>query len=239
MLGGVNFAEPMMTMATHDRYTVTVPWPNSEGDVLTISLATGENIDVIVPPGLCSGDSFEVIVERQSHGSSSTQPPLSAQTFEVIVPANLRAGQCFDVTVGGGTFEVRVPHGTEPGDVLLCDLPVDTTEAPQSPPLAACADEYQQSASSVWPAGSLFAAGERVEIRRSDGSLSLGTVTNAYEGVLGRLYQVCMDNGVWKQAVSEDELYRRSDDASAECEATDSQARTLLMWQEAQMACSD
>ena len=112
-------------------------------------------------------------------------------------------------------------------------------DKPDSPPLGACADAYQP-ACSAWPAGSLFAAGERVELIRSDGSFSLGTVTNAYEGALGRLYQVCMDNGVWKQAVSEDELFRRASvGGDADDEATDSQARTLIMWQEAQMACND
>ena len=79
---------------------------------------------------------------------------------------------------------------------------------------------------------------------RRDGSHSLGSVTHAYEGVFGVLYQVRMSNGVYKQAVPEEELCRCSSHSSQtgggmEEEATDGQARTLVMWQMAMMDDQD
>ena len=76
-----------------------------------------------------------------------------------------------------------------------------------------------------------FQAGDRVEVLRTDGSSSMGTVELSYEGVHGRLFQVLMDNGVHKRALSEDELVLAADPD----DVVDEQARTLPMWQCAQM----
>ena len=113
---------------------------------------------------------------------------------------------------------------------------MDAPESPSCAPCAATPPEPVSSSSSDWPSDAAFACSERVELRRTDGSFSIGRVRAAYEGCFGLLYQVQLDNGVFKQAVSESELFRPS---GHEDDGTDAQARTLLMWMEAQLQQCD
>ena len=60
---------------------------------------------------------------------------------------------------------------------------------------------------------------------------------DAYEGVNGILYQIRMGNGVYKQAVPEEECHHssRAVGDEHEDEALDADARTLVQWQMAMM----
>lgn len=212
--------------------SVVVPDGCSAGDLLTVSTAHA-TFNVAVPDGCCAGTSFDVAFEE------APSPP----THEVVVPEGCFAGDTMNVELDGQVFHVIVPNGFCAGDVLPCNLlddsetlmsseheqPREQQHAPESP---------TASAAPAWPAHGLHSAGERVELLRSDGSYSLGTVVGAYDGPYeSPLYQVRMDNGVFKHAVAEDECFRVS--LSTSYEPTDDQARTLVQWQMSQMMGHD
>ena len=67
-----------------------------------------------------------------------------------------------------------------------------------------------------------FKAGQRVNVLRSNGSWSEGTVVLGFEGVFEPLYQIRFDNGQCKQAVPEDELSETLDHYYATLMASES-----------------
>ena len=220
-------------------FTVTVPTDCRPGDLLRLETPQG-TFEVAVPAGCYPGDGFEAAFPIECVDGSSVDGSSSFQ-HEVVVPEGVFAGDVFDVRLNGSSFEIVVPEGLGPGDALLCELScVDEemhAEAPASPPESpALPYSSGLAVTETWPAGCAFSSGERVELMRTDGSFSLGRVHGAYEGVLGVLYQIRLDNGVYKHAVSEEALYRHS---HADEQPTDNQARTLVMWQEMQMRVGD
>ena len=54
--------------------------------------------------------------------------------------------------------------------------------------------------------GYKFKPGQRVELLRTDGAFSPGTVVMGFEGVFDVLYKVKLDNGLFKEAVPEEDL---------------------------------
>ena len=225
-------------------YSVTVPAGCRPGDRLTVDTPQG-TLEVAVPAGCYPGDVFEATFPTESPsngigGSCGFQHDSSSWQHEVVVPEGVFSGDSFVARLHGSLFEIVVPEGLGPGDALLCDLPLDDdhAEAPASPPESPALPHRSGVAATpeAWPARCAFSSGERVELMRADGSFSLGRVLSAYEGALGVLYQVRLDNGVYKQAVSEEELYRHS---HADEQPTDDQARTLVMWQDMQMGMGD
>ena len=228
-------------------FSVVVPEGCTAGDLLCVQSDHGA-FNVTVPDGCFAGASFEVTLPV---------PPPPQPQHEVVIPDGCFAGDTMCVELGGQFFNVAVPHGMGPGDVLACNL--DCSEQTEQQPAGSSEQTEQQPAGSseqdeqmvtpespplpptpgdAPPAHGLYSAGERVELLRSDGSYSLGTVVGCYDGPFeSPLYQVRMDNGVFKHAVAEEECFRVS--VSTGSEATDEQARTLVQWQICQMMGQD
>lgn len=216
------------------RITVEVPRGCGPGDVITVEFCA-QSFAVEVPNDCFVGSTFDVEVPCE-------EPP-AQRTYEIVVPEGVTVGQMLSVeTDGGKWYEISVPDGCGPGSVLSIQLdaleadsatPTDEYATPAASPDPRTTGTPPISAAVEWPPHSQFGSQERVEILRKDGSYSRGTVECAFEGVFGVLYQVRMDNGVYKQAVPEEELYRCATDADDE--VVDSDAKTLLMWQMAQM----
>ena len=194
---------------------VVVPDGLGPGDTLTVETEEG-HFDVIVPEGCYEGSTVEVdlpVLSADTAVADSLMPPRQEQQeLEVVVPDGVRPGEPFTVqTACGDEFEVLVPEGCAPGQPIIVSLPTFTgreTPPPTSCPPTSLTPPPQALAEPPPPtcSGYKFGSGQRVEVLRSDGSYSVGTVMLGFEGVFEPMYQVRLDNGLYKQAVPEDEL---------------------------------
>ena len=106
---------------------------------------------------------------------------------------------------GGGLFEVAVPDGLAAGMTMQVELPLPPSEAITSP----AHDDFGPSTASEAPdpyEGYLYRPGQRVQVLRSNGQYSPATIEDAFEGVFDVCYKVKLDNGLFKEAVPEDEI---------------------------------
>jgi hypothetical protein len=126
----------------------------------------------------------------------------------IVVPAGCYAGDEFTVEFNGQSFNICVPHGCYPGDELTVDVP-------EPEPLPSKLHDQKRKAApspAAAPApaaedpGYKFKPGQRVELIRSDGAYSPGTIVCGFEGVLDVMYKVQLDNGLFKEAVPEEDI---------------------------------
>ena len=101
-------------------------------------------------------------------------------------------------------YEIACPEGFGPGSTIVVDLPRAQQPAAAEPPLPPpAADEEDDH-------GYKFKPGQRVELIRAgrgdDEVTSSGTIVCGFEGVFDVCYKVRLDNGLFKEAVPEDEI---------------------------------
>ena len=184
---------------------VVIPDGLFAGDAFTVCADNGQEFTVSVPDGSTGGDSLTVDLPVDEAAPAAVN---------IIVPDGCYAGDIFTVEFEGRSFEIGVPDGCGPGDELTVEVP---EESPLASSCSSCSQQPSGSPASAPAAEDDFKCkpGQRVELLRSDGAFSPGTVVLGFEGVLDVMYKVQLDNGLFKEAVPEEEL-------SAElCEAGD------------------
>ena len=174
--------------------TVTVPDDVYAGDAFIIEYE-GLQLSVVCPDGCWPGDAINLAVPVQSEDCVSQ--------VTVVVPDDCWPGDEFAVEFNGRTFNIGVPEGCGPGDELTVDAP--EVEGDQPVHGKQWASEAEASAPEA-AANYKFQPGQRVELLRSDGAFSPGTVVMGFEGVFDVMYKVKLDNGLFKEAVPEEEL---------------------------------
>jgi len=185
---------------------IEVPPGVVAGEQMEVSFE-GQAFNVIVPEGVASGMLMEVEIDIASDDASQLEPQATTERIQVMVPDGCQEGAAFMVqATWGGEFEIVVPPGCGPGSTIEIELP--------GPPDAA-SDPTEQATGAVEAAapepvpendGYKFQPGQRVELYRTDGSYSGGTIVQGWEGVFGALYRVQMDSGLLKEAVPEEEI---------------------------------
>lgn len=183
---------------------VVVPDGLRAGDEMSVTDAAGQSFTVAVPEGCGGGMELEIDLPS----CSATEPPSSEarlEQLEVVVPDGVRSGQSFSVeNTAGQIFDIVCPEGCGPGSAILIELPA--APEPPPPPLPAPAPEPSRGDAADDDGGYKFHIGQRVELYRSDGAESPGTIVGVFEGVLDTMYRVKLDNGLYKEAVPEDEI---------------------------------
>ena len=136
------------------------------------------------------------------------------EPVEIVVPDGLSAGDTFSVEFGSTVFEIECPDGCCGGNAIVVELPRpaptgDDDGIGQTPTTEATI-EQDQSSSSALQSDYKFQPGQRVEIYRSgrgdDEVTSSGTIVCGFEGVFDVCYKVRLDNGLFKEAVPEEEI---------------------------------
>jgi hypothetical protein len=185
--------------------TFTVPDGVYAGDEFMLEY-NGTELMVLCPDGCGPGDAISLQLDLPQ--------PLEAESGDgpsqvtIVVPAGCYAGDEFTVEFNGQSFNICVPHGCYPGDELTVDVP-------EPEPLPSKRHDQKRKAApspAAAPApaaedpGYKFKPGQRVELIRSDGAYSPGTIVCGFEGVLDVMYKVQLDNGLFKEAVPEEDI---------------------------------
>ena len=166
-------------------FSVALPGGVVCGEPLTVTTPNGDELVVVVPKGLCAGDIMEV--------SDGADEALGEDELQVVVPEGVFEGEMFTVeTSAGRCFDLIVPDGCGPGSTVVCSVPTDSESSSSA---TDGEGEYK------------FRPGQLVQVLRTDGSYSEGTVLSGYEGVFDALYEVRLANGLTKHAVAEHEMY--------------------------------
>ena len=135
-------------------------------------------------------------------GASGSLPGM--QPVELVVPDGVIAGQPFTVEFNGTNFEIVCPDGCAAGDAIIVELPCDEPPPPEPPPEPAEEQATEQAEHFK------FKPGQRVELIRtgkdSEEVTSSGTIVCGFEGVFDVCYKVKLDNGLFKEAVPEDDI---------------------------------
>ena len=178
----------------------------------------GQEYTIQVPDGYFGGMELEVELEDVSTAEECALPV----KVQVIVPDGCSPGDAFNVAFEGVTFEVLVPHECCAGCELTVEVPLSSTamqseqsemdDVPgkgdaRSSSTAACSSDISLSGDAF-----KFRPGQRVELLRSDGAFSPGTIVLGFEGALDVLYKVRLDNGLFKEAVPEEDLSEQTCD---------------------------
>ena len=183
--------------------TVVVPHGLRPGDTMDVE-AAGQNFTVTVPDGCGAGMELQIDLPVEEEGGGGGDDS-GTQQVELVVPDDVLPGMAFNVeTDWGGVFEIVSPDGCAPGDAIVVELPArppDESSPSKANASAAPATDENDAGNNY-----KFKPGQRVELLRSDGALSAGTVVCGFEGVLDVLYKVRMDNGLFKEAVPEEEI---------------------------------
>ena len=205
--------------------TVTVPDGLMEGDVMSIE-HLGAAYEIAVPPGCSGGMPIEIDLPGGDDGGTSQQPPPSdgmLQPVEVVVPDGTFEGMAFSVDFGGTIYEIVCPDGCGPGSAIVVELPaappaapapparlppVYESDGPRRPPPPPPPEDPEDAAKAAAMTAEhyKFKPGQRVELYRSDGAESPGYIVCGFEGVFDVLYKVKLDNGLYKEAVPEEDI---------------------------------
>lgn len=188
---------------------VVVPDCTHPGDVFSVETCDGHLLSVALPPGYYAGDMLPIEAPSAPASPQPASPSLSARKpssdsvmcdFDIVVPAGIYAGETFSVeTDWGETFDIQCPAGCSAGTSITCSLPAAPAPTTGRPYYT---DQCHHR----------YAEGQRVQVRRSDGSYSLATVEDSFEGVFDVLYSVrIVHSGLCKPAVPEDEMYSAED----------------------------
>lgn len=175
--------------------TVAVPEGLGPGDTMLVTAPNGQEFELCVPEGCFAGASMEVDLPVDA-----TTPPTdeafsgrsrsSSVTVEVVVPDGCFEGTEFPVDWGGQEYNLTVPEGLGPGELLQVELPALEDEAPM-PDLASgsSADGETDDAISrqaqelslepshfsglcAIPSGGEYFVGQELEVMRSNGGWS-------------------------------------------------------------------
>ena len=176
------------------------------------------NFEVVVPEGVCAGDYFTIETEFGA--------------FEVLCPEGCGEHETINVELpmpGDHYFVDNIAEEEEPSERPSSPPPAfeelnKTGGWPQQKPPSpsssfsnkprsrraskelACGDDGRSDPSHR------YKPGQKVQVMRTDGSYSTAVVEYSYDGVFDVLYCVRLeDNGLWKQAVPQDEMYDASD----------------------------
>ena len=107
--------------------TVVVPDGLLPGDSFVVTAEDGREFSVVVPDGVMGNVAIEVEVDNDP------APPMNT-TIEVNIPGGLFVGDEFIVEYGGQEFNVAVPDGCGPGDVIQVDVPPAELPPPEAAP---------------------------------------------------------------------------------------------------------
>ena len=110
--------------------TVTVPDGIYEGQEFLLEYE-GQQLAVICPDGCAGGDDIDLEVPIATGGAAA--PNL----VDVAVPEGCFAGSEFTVTFGDQEFNITVPDGVNPGEMMTVEVP--------APALASTCDERFKS----------------------------------------------------------------------------------------------
>ena len=176
---------------------VEVPPGLMEGDVMTVEFE-GQSFEITVPPGCSAGMGIEVDLPVAEAGGAGG----ALQAVELVVPDGVWAGELFSVDFDGQTFEIACPDGCGPGSTIVVELPTGSGAEQQQ--------QHQQEAPTPDQSHFKFQPGQRVELIRTakgnDEVTSSGTIVAGFESVFEVCYKVKLDNGMFKEAVPEDEI---------------------------------
>lgn len=185
-------------------FEVVVPDGVGPGDDMTVDIE-GEELTVSVPRTSFSGDLITI-----EHEMPSLQA--SCRELEVVVPEGIEEGEPFAVeTAEGVCFDVECPFGCRAGCCIVVTLPV-SPEVAETP----CQEEAMEEQTAADAPEELhpwhrYGPGARVNVLRTDGSYSSGTVLLSFEGVFGALYHVRLSSGQEKAAVPECDMFSAED----------------------------
>ena len=168
--------------------SVQVPDGVYENDEFVLEY-NGTQLTVTCPAGCGPGSEITLEIPGDGAGPSNT-----AQMVEITVPEGCWPGMDFTVDFEGRTFTIAVPDGVEPGMALQVDVPQAEAENPAE------AEDYGDQSHYK------FQPGQRVELYRSDGAESPGYIVCGFEGVFDVCYKVKLDNGLFKEAVAEEDI---------------------------------
>jgi len=204
--------------------TVTVPDGLFAGDVMSVEHA-GLTYEIEVPSGCSGGMPIEIDLPG---GEDEQQQPAGTQPVEVVVPDGVFEGGAFSVDFGGTVYEIVCPDGCGPGSAIVVELPTAApVPAPAPPPRSSAPSlppiyedplrrppppyvpedpEDAAKAEAMTKEHFKFKPGQRVELYRSDGAESPGYIVCGFEGVFDVLYKVKLDNGLYKEAVPEEDI---------------------------------
>ena len=210
--------------------TVEVPDGVHPLDAMIVTGPDGREYEVQVPKGCFPGSSIEVDLPcSEANGTMSNQ---IARELQVTVPDGVEEGQLFTVEITGGeAFEICCPDGCAGGSTIWVEVPESFDadqqhpQRPASPPTTAphgnrrtlrASREARTSSEALSTSGysenwHRYKPGQLVQVLRTAGFYSRGTVVCSYEGVFDVLYQVQLESGHMKQAVPEGEMFAADD----------------------------
>jgi hypothetical protein len=178
---------------------VVIPDGLLASDVMAVESSRGMSYELVVPYGCSGGMTIEVDLPADEESNEQS----AMEQVEIVVPPSVRSGEPFSVEFGGRVFEIICPDGCGGGSTIVVELPASNSEVPPDAPAA----EHDAPANAV-PADYpyKFKPGQRVELWRSDGAESPGYIVAGFEGVFDVCYKVKLDNGLFKEAVPEEEI---------------------------------
>lgn len=187
---------PVAAAAT-ERVQVTVPDGLVFGDNFVVQATWGGEFTVPVPEGCHGGSIIEVELPLPEPSPAAEPPPQplapeSASPSPPAAPGRRRRPNRRDSDTDGGMVE---GSASRRGDRDSAAPARDSVEASAESEHAADPDDCF-----------LYKKGQRVEVYRSDGSFSDGTIVYGFEGPFQACYKVEMDSGLFKEAVPEDEI---------------------------------
>lgn len=102
---------------------VCVPDGLLSGDTFTCE-AEGQSFDISVPEGCCGGQVLEVDLPVVQETLSTPAASPGMTLVEIVVPDECYSGMEFAVQWGENEFTLNVPEGCEPGQLISVELPV-------------------------------------------------------------------------------------------------------------------
>lgn len=175
--------------------TLTVPEGLGPGDKMLVAAPNGQEFELCVPEGCFAGASMEVDLPVETptppaDEAVSGRSRSSSVTVEVVVPEGCFEGTEFPVDWGGLEYNLTVPEGLGPGELLQVELPALEDEPP-IPDLASGSsadgemdEAVSRQAQELSPVPSHFSelravasggeyfVGQELEVMRSNGSWS-------------------------------------------------------------------
>ena len=178
--------------------TVGVPDGLVAGDEMSVVAPDGNTYTVMVPPGVEGGMSLEVDLPGAEEPGSSAA---GMQQVGVVVPDGVGPGEAFSVEFDGVVMDIICPDDCSAGSAILVEMPAADNRSDPPTPEPPLPDES---------AHFKFKPGQRVELHRSGNAseevTSSGNIVCGFEGVFDVCYKVKLDNGLFKEAVPEDEI---------------------------------
>jgi hypothetical protein len=161
---------------------IVVPDGLGAGDEFSVEWG-GVSYSIAVPDGMIGGQALTIelpALEETPTAESAQQ----TQAVEIMVPDGLGAGDEFSVEWGGVSYNIAVPDGVVGGQALTIELPAlqesAETDAAEPAPAEVCSEDD----------GYKFKPGQRIEVYRTDGSMSPGHIVGkGWEGFDGPTYK--------------------------------------------------